>query len=58
MVARVLAFRNDPGLRNMLDWTVFGIGAVSLSIAIAATILGPPRPGNDTDTAAAEIQSS
>lgn len=45
MVAKLIALRTDPGLRNALDWTVFGIGAVSLSLAIAATVLTPgPAP--------------
>ena len=39
MVARLRHFADKPATRSVLDWAVFSIGVVSLTVAITATVL-------------------
>lgn len=55
MIARLRLATDNPQLRAALDWTVFGIGAVSLTVAIAATVLShQARQNGGVETARAE----
>lgn len=39
MVAQIRQITENETVRSVLDWTVFSVGVLSLTIAIAATIL-------------------
>ncbi len=58
MLVQIRQMTKIEDLRSALDWTVFGIGAVSLTVAIAATVLNYTAQTRSDAPRAATVQTT